>query len=205
MNRLLIATTNKGKRREFETLLAGLPVQWRSLDELTDAPSVDETGTTYEENARLKALTLARWSGLVTLADDSGLEVDALGGAPGVQSARYAGPAHDTAANTRKLLAALDAVDDAYRTARFRCVIAVAAPSGEVCVVEGTCEGRITRRAQGEGGFGYDPVFLVPALGRTFAEISESDKHALSHRGAACRQLRQHLPTFLETLRRRVD
>src|SRR5579862_8459896 len=167
---LLIATTNPGKLREFAELLADLPVTLQSLLDLPGSPTVPEDGSTYLENARTKALAIARWSGRIALADDSGLEVDALAGAPGVHSARYAGAAQDPRANLVKLLQALDGVPEARRTARFRCVLVVAKPSGETLAAEGTCEGCITGAPSGRGGFGYDPIFFYPPAARTFAE-----------------------------------
>jgi XTP/dITP diphosphohydrolase len=194
---LLIATTNTGKFREFAELLGGLPIALKSLAEFDGVPEVPEDGPTYTANALHKALTVARWSGCAALADDSGLEVDALHAAPGVHSARYAGPAQGSAANIAKLLAALEGVPLAQRTARFRCVIAVARPSGATLTAEGICEGYITATPRGSGGFGYDPVFLYPPLGQTFAEIPAAAKNRLSHRARACDRLRPELLTFL--------
>lgn len=194
---LVIATTNRGKFREFSQLLAPLPLRLHSLAELPRAPAVAEDGLTYAANASLKAITIAQWSGCATLADDSGLEVDALGGAPGLHSARYAGPSQDTQANIRKLLAALRDVPPAERTARFRCVIVVATPDGATLAAEGTCEGRIAEAPRGDGGFGYDPVFFHVPLGLTFAEIPPAAKNRLSHRAEACASLCQDLTGFL--------
>lgn len=194
---LLIATTNPGKFGEFAALLAGVPVRLHALAEFDSAPRVAEDGASYRENALHKALTLARWSRYAALADDSGLEVDALQGAPGVHSARYAGDQQDSDANIRKLLEALADVPDARRAARFRCVIVVARPDGATLVTEGTCEGRITRVPRGRHGFGYDPVFLHPPSGHTFAELSAAVKNHISHRARACRQLRPQLAGFL--------
>lgn len=193
--RLLVATTNPGKLAEFRQLLRPLDV---SLDPLpAGAPAVDETGATYRENAELKARQIAAWSGRPALADDSGLEVDALHGAPGVLSARYAGPDSGDAANTRKLLTALSGVPPSARGARFRCVIAVARADGELLVVEGTCEGFIVEEPRGTGGFGYDPVFLYPPSSQTFAELAAMTKNAVSHRAAACAALLPLLEDFL--------
>jgi XTP/dITP diphosphohydrolase len=194
---LVIATTNRGKFREFSQLLAPLPLRLHALAELPPAPAVTEDGLTYAANASRKAITIAQWSGCATLADDSGLEVDALGGAPGVHSARYAGPAQDSQANIHKLLGALRDVPPAERTARFRCVIVVATPDGAAVEAEGTCEGRILEAPRGDGGFGYDPVFFHVPLALTFAEIPAAAKNRLSHRAEACARLRQELIGFL--------
>ena len=194
---VVIATTNAGKVREFAALLGDLPVALDSLAAYPGAPEVDEDGATYLENAIKKARAAATWTGHAALADDSGLEVDALGGAPGVQSARYAGPAQDAAANTARLLAALAGLPPERRTARFRCVIVVARPDGALLVGEGACEGRIVEAARGAGGFGYDPVFLDVELDRTFAELPAAVKHRRSHRARACAALRGDLAAFL--------
>ena len=195
---LLIATRNAGKVREFAELLAGLPVTLRSLAEVPgEPPVVLEDETTYEGNAIKKARLIARWAELPALADDSGLEVDALGGQPGVLSARFGGPEQDSAKNVARLLAALRDTPAERRTARFRCIIAVARPSGIVLTTAGTCEGRITTSPCGTAGFGYDPVFLYPPLGRTFAELPAVVKNGLSHRAQACAALRPQLLPFL--------
>jgi XTP/dITP diphosphohydrolase len=194
---LVIATTNTGKLREFAELLADAPVTLRSLIDLPGAPSVAEDGSSYLENARTKALAIARWSGQNALADDSGLEVDALDGAPGIHSARYAGTAQDSRANVAKLLRALAGVPEPRRTARFRCVLVVARPDGQTLAVEGSCEGRITEHEHGTAGFGYDPVFFYPPAGRTFAELPAALKHQVSHRGSACASLRGPLLDFI--------
>lgn len=196
---LLIATTNAGKFREFTDLLGDLPILLKSLAEFPGAPAVAEDGATYAANATHKALALARWSHCAALADDSGLEVDALQGAPGVRSARYAGPEQDGAANIAKLLAALRAVPVARRTARFRCVLAVAHPDGATITAEDVCNGQIIDAPRGNAGFGYDPVFLYPPLGQTFGEIAADVKNRLSHRARACARLRSQLMTFLRT------
>lgn len=194
---LLIATTNAGKFREFEQLLGDVPVRLASLIELPGAPAVAEEGATYTANAMHKALTIARWSGCATLADDSGLEVDALYGAPGVRSARYAGAAQDSRANIHKLLQALQDVPPNERTARFRCVVVVACPDGATLLAEGSCAGRILAAPRGHGGFGYDPVFLYPSLNLTFAELPAASKNRVSHRAQACIRLRDELLSFL--------
>jgi XTP/dITP diphosphohydrolase len=194
---LLIATTNGGKFREFAQLLGDLPLRLASLADLPGAPAVDEDGDTYVANATLKALSLAHWSGCATLADDSGLEVDALCGAPGVRSARYAGVEQDSHANLDKLLEALESVPANERTARFRCVIVVACPNGATLVSEGLCEGRILEAPRGRRGFGYDPVFFYPPLDSAFAEVPAEVKNRVSHRARACTALRPKLLSFL--------
>jgi len=194
---LLIATTNPGKVREFAELLADLPITVESLLDIPGAPAVREDGRTYLENAQAKALAIARWGNRTVLADDSGLEVDALGGAPGIHSARYAGTAQDSRANMLKLLQSLEGVPEARRTARFRCVLVVARPTGHTLVAQGTCEGRITAAPAGSGGFGYDPVFFYPPAGKTFAELPATIKNQVGHRGRACAELRTRLLDFL--------
>jgi len=196
--KFLVGTTNPGKFREFERMLDGLELELLSLRDLPGAPEVEEDADTYAGNASKKAVTLARWSGLPTLSDDSGLEVDALGGAPGLRSARYAGPGRDDAANRRKLLGALLGVPDGKRTARFRAVIVVAQPGGETIEAAGVCEGRITTAERGTGGFGYDSLFLCEPEGSTMAELSDQRKDEISHRGRAATALRSRLPVFLK-------
>jgi XTP/dITP diphosphohydrolase len=186
--KLLIATNNPGKVQEYGELLADLmpriEVTFPLQEQLTI--EVEETGETFEENARIKALAFARASGLPTLADDSGLEVDALNGVPGVRSARYAGPGATDADRYRKLLAALADTPEGQRSARFRCVVALALPDGAVYTADGTCEGEIGFVARGDHGFGYDPVFVVTGYGgRTMAELDPALKNQISHRGRA--------------------
>jgi len=179
--RLLLATRNAGKLRELRSRVHGLEVL--SLDDVAPMPDVEETEDTLEGNARLKALAGARETGLWTVADDSGLFVDVLGGAPGVRSARYA-PGSD-ADRVHALLRAMEGVPDGQRGAAFRCVLVLASPGGEVRTVEGECRGSILRAPRGTAGFGYDPVFLVPELGRTMAELSLEEKVRVSHRARA--------------------
>lgn len=194
---LLIATHNAGKLREYRALLAHLGVELRWLAQVADAPAVDETGNSYLANARAKAQALAAHTGLPALADDSGLEVDALGGAPGVRSARFAADAiqgalpGDERANLTLLLERLRGVPHERRSARFRCTIVVAHPGGRELIADGTCEGLITSVPRGGAGFGYDPVFFHPALGRTFAELTAAEKNQVSHRARAVGQLRR--------------
>jgi XTP/dITP diphosphohydrolase len=182
--RLLVATRNPGKLREYDKLLKGCGY---NLVGLEDYPGLDveETGATFEENARLKAVTCAHTTGLLALADDSGLEVDALGGAPGVYSARYAGPGASDADRLHKLLAALRNVPPGQRAARFRCVIALAWPDGRYETFAGVCEGEIAFEPKGHNGFGYDPIFYMPEHGKTMAELPEEFKNQISHRARA--------------------
>ena len=188
MPKLLLATTNRGKLREYYQLLKGLPFELVSpADEGIDI-TVDEKKKTFEENARLKATTYSRLSGLVTLADDSGLEVDALGGGPGIISARFAGEQASDKDRIEHLLARLKDVPWGKRTARFRCVIAVATPEGETELCDGVCQGLIALEPKGENGFGYDPVFYLPEFGKTIAELPLETKNQVSHRGKAARK-----------------
>ncbi len=188
MIHVLVATRNEGKLRELRTLLSGEPLRLESLAAHVRVGEVDETGETFEENAKLKAAHAARKTGLWTIGEDSGIEVDALGGAPGIRSARYAGVHGDDAANNRKLIEALKGVDD--RTARYVCALALASPTGEVVsMVRGASEGRIVDEPRGTGGFGYDPYFVPEGETRTNAELTELEKSALSHRGRAVRAL----------------
>jgi XTP/dITP diphosphohydrolase len=188
--KLLIATHNRGKLREYADLLAGLPLALVTPDELGLDLDVVESGATYADNARLKATAYAQASGLLTLADDSGLEVDALGGAPGVRSARYT--LGDDADRVQALLRALAeaGVPEESLAARFRCVIALAAPDGRSWISEGECAGRIIDTPRGSGGFGYDPVFYIPSHGCTMAELPPEEKNRVSHRARAAQALR---------------
>jgi XTP/dITP diphosphohydrolase len=190
VKRLLIATRNPGKAREMMELLSDLPYQFLSLADFPEAPDVEETGKTFLENAIIKARAYAQITGELTLADDSGLEVDALDGAPGVYSSRFAATDEERIA---KLLKLLQDVPDDHRSARFRCVVAVAEPGGDVRTCEGKVEGTISREPKGENGFGYDPVFYLPELGVHFAELDSEQKNAISHRGRAVRAARKFL------------
>jgi XTP/dITP diphosphohydrolase len=184
---LLLATNNRGKVREYQTMLAGLPFRLVTLEDC-GLDSVEETGDTFEENARLKAIDAAQRSGLLSLADDSGLEVTALNGEPGVRSARYAGEDATDADRVRFLLGKLRDVSWEHRKARFRCVIALADPTGGVELFDGQCHGFITFEPHGELGFGYDPVFYFPEQNKTMAELDPEEKNRLSHRGEAARK-----------------
>lgn len=193
--RLLVATNNAGKIREYQDLLAGLNLELCGLLDIGITTEVDETGQTFEENARLKAAAYSQASGLLTLADDSGLEVEALGGVPGVYSARYAGKGATDADRYRKLLVALEGVPWEKRAARFRCVIALAWPNGHVEAFDGQCNGVIAFEPKGTNGFGFDPVFYMPEHGCTMAELPEEKKNRISHRAKAAMLARERLMT----------
>ncbi len=197
---LLIATNNPGKRRELQALLADLPLELILPSELGLDLHPSEEGQSYAANARHKAVTFARASGLLSLADDSGLEVDALGGAPGLYSARYHPRPGAGDAERRALL--LENLRSHPRpwAARFRAVLALAAPNGETHLAEGICEGEIIPEERGENGFGYDPIFLLRDLGRTMAELSMEEKNRLSHRARAIQALRPTLLRYIEAL-----
>ena len=190
---LVLATLNPHKGRELVALLGAVPFQIKLLSEFLDARLPEETGQTYAENALVKARTAARLTGARALGDDSGLEVDALGGAPGLHTARFGGPGLTDRARWELLLERLRDVPPARRTARFRCVIALAGPARGEQVVDGVVEGVIAAAPRGSGGFGYDPVFFYPPLGRTFGEISDEDKQRVSHRGKALAAARRLL------------
>lgn len=199
---IVLATGNQGKVRELAGALRAFGLSVLGLDSFPGIGEIDENGESFEENALIKARCAARATGLVSVADDSGLEVDALGGAPGIYSARYgadwepiAGESRD-ARNIRKLLARLDNVPESRRGCRFVCCMAAAAPTGESFTVRGTWEGRILRERMGGNGFGYDPVFFDPRLGLTAAMLSPEEKFAVSHRGKALRALRARWEGF---------
>lgn len=196
MSHLVVATKNPGKLREIREIL-GSEVRLLSLADFPDVGDIVEDGRTFEANAIKKALSVALHTGRVSLADDSGLEVDALEGAPGVYSARFAGENATDEQNNNKLLRLLEGTPDAKRTARFRCVIAVGAPDGTVRTADGTADGRILRRPRGTAGFGYDPLFLASCIERTFAELPPIEKNRLSHRGSALRSILPLLRKFL--------
>ena len=205
---LVVATGNRGKVEELRSLLTGLPVEVRAVGEvMREPPVVVERGATFAENATAKALAISRATMALTLADDSGLEVDALDGRPGVRSARFAHERATDAENNAALLAALEALGEpapgvptGHFSGRFRCVLALIDPftgGGEPTLVEGSCEGAITRTPRGSGGFGYDPLFVVDGTGKTMAELTPTEKNALSHRGRAFAALRPILERVL--------
>jgi len=193
--KLLVATANQGKLKEIRRLLELTTIEVVGLEQLDQAPAVLEDGATFEANARKKALEMAAFSGLLTLADDSGLVVNALGGAPGVHSARFAGDQGNDAANNVKLLQEMAMVPDEQRQAAFQCAMALAWPDGRCQTFFGKVSGLVMRGERGSGGFGYDPLFMIPEYGKTMAELSLDIKNRISHRGAA---LRQVLPVLQE-------
>ena len=194
---VLLATNNQGKVGEYVALLKGLPFELTTLDREGIEVEVSETGATYEENATLKATTYASLSHLVSLADDSGLEVEALGGEPGPKAARYAGEGATDESRIRYLLSKLASVPWQKRKAYFKCVIAIANPEGIVELCYGECKGIITFEPKGEGGFGYDPIFYLPELRKTMAELSLDEKNKISHRAQAARVARQVLERLI--------
>jgi len=187
--KLLVATGNAGKLKEIRSLLADCPIEIIGLDQLQDPPEVVEDGATFAANACKKAREMAAFSQTLTLADDSGLVVDGLDGAPGVYSARYAGEQGNDAANNRKLLEEMASLPDNERQAAFHCVMALAWPDGRCETFTGTVSGIILHEKRGAGGFGYDPLFLVPEYGKTTAELPLDIKNRISHRGNALRQV----------------
>jgi XTP/dITP diphosphohydrolase len=198
MPTLVVGTRNRKKREELLEILGGDGLELLDLTSFPDAPEVVEDGATFEANARKKATELAKRLGRWVLGEDSGLVAPALNGRPGVYSARYAGKQGDDEANNERLLAELNPLPDDRRAAYYVCTAAVADPSGEVkAVVEGRCHGVILRERRGTGGFGYDPLFLIPEYHQTFGELSARVKHALSHRGKAMAQLRPALRRLL--------
>ena len=204
---VVLASHNLGKVAEFRTLLGGIGIEVITIGEILPAfPPPVEDGSTFEDNALIKARAVAAATQMIAIADDSGLEVDALFGRPGVRSARFAHEAATDAENNAALLTQLAEVEDGLRTARFRCVIAMVDPFTEgdkPVVVEGRCEGVIATSAKGESGFGYDPLFVVAGVGRTYAELAHDEKNKLSHRGKAARALLPQLEALLEA--RRID
>ncbi|MGE4554336.1 MAG: XTP/dITP diphosphatase [Desulfovibrionaceae bacterium] len=196
MSTIVLATRNAGKIAEFNALLQGRGLTVVGLDAYPEIPDIPETGETFLDNARLKARAVAQATGLVAVADDSGLCVDALDGGPGVYSARYAGEGHDPDANNAKLLDALKHVPDERRTARFVCTMVASAPGGAELVAEAAWEGRIAHGYSGKSGFGYDPIFLDPELGVTAAQMPREVKNARSHRGKALQELMARWPEF---------
>lgn len=188
--RIAIASRNAHKLREIARICAAWPVEWLTAEEDDERwPEVEETGATYLENALLKARAVAAASGQPALADDSGIEVDALGGRPGPRSARFAGEGATDERNLEELIRAVKGVPAAGRTARYRCVVVLASPEGGERVAEGTCEGVLTPKPSGTRGFGYDPIFVPVGWDRTMAELSNEEKDRISHRGRALRAL----------------
>jgi|WetSurMetagenome_2_1015567.scaffolds.fasta_scaffold00328_3 XTP/dITP diphosphohydrolase len=189
---LIVATGNAGKLREIKEIFSGLPFDISSLrDHWNPLPSIPETGATFLENARIKAMWVFDKTGVWSLADDSGLEVDCLGGEPGVRSARYAGEGATDGAKIEKLLRSVDRCASVPRAARFRCAVVMALAAGDEIACEGSCEGSITDKPRGTDGFGYDPVFVPAGYSKTFAELDSAVKNSISHRGKALAALRR--------------
>lgn len=201
LREILFATTNQGKVKELTEAFrrANIDVKIKTNADLSRAPIVEEYGKTFEQNAKLKAHALAEYSGMLTIADDSGLMVDALDGAPGVHSARFAGEEHNDNKNNAKLLVELGGVPPEKRMAKFNTTIVVSMPGkfDRDLVVSGQCRGQILVAPRGEDGFGYDPLFYVPEKGKTFAEMTVDEKNSLSHRGRAIVKLLEHFPNWL--------
>lgn len=194
---LLIATRNRHKLEELQEILADLNIELLSLNDVASIPEIIEDGKTFEDNAIKKAHETANLTGYLTLADDSGLMVDALQGAPGVYSARYSGPGATDEKNNQKLLAELKNISPDQRTAQFVCVIAVADPDGNVRTVEGVCKGSIAQEPAGSEGFGYDPLFIPEGFSRHFAQLSPDEKNAISHRGRALQKVKPLLTDLM--------
>ncbi|TWI73288.1 XTP/dITP diphosphohydrolase [Desulfobotulus alkaliphilus] len=192
---LVLATGNPGKKRELMAMLEGFPVEIRNLSDFGPIPEIKEDGATFDDNAYKKASLTARYLGFAAMADDSGLEVAALDGAPGVHSARYAGDNASDGANNEKLLAAMEGVEN--RKAAFKCVISIAVPTGQALTYEGSCEGDILREPRGDKGFGYDPLFFCPELQKTFGEADLEEKGRVSHRGRALTEVRREFDKIL--------
>ncbi len=195
---IVLATTNRGKTREFRELLKDFPIEIKALGDFGPIPEIIEDGETFDDNAYKKAAFTAKVLGFPAIADDSGLCVDALDGAPGVYSARYAGEAATDAQNVAKLLDALK--DEENRKAAFECVISIAVPTGAALTYESRCEGVLTREPVGENGFGYDPLFFFPELNKTFAQLSIAEKGDISHRGKALKEVSNEMDKIIEWL-----
>ena len=199
---LVLATNNQGKIEEFKELLSDFPIEIKSLEDFGPIPPIEEDGETFEDNAYKKAYDTARILGFPTLADDSGLSVEALDGLPGVRSARYAGEGASDQENNLKLLEAMKG--EKNRKATFECVIAIAVPRGPALIYEGRCEGLIAHEMKGENGFGYDPIFFYPPGQGTFAQMSSDEKNRVSHRGKAMAELKGEFDKVLTWLKQRI-
>ncbi|MGG0656727.1 XTP/dITP diphosphatase [Rummeliibacillus pycnus] len=197
MKQVIIATKNKGKAKDFEAIFAPLGFEVLTLFDVAPDLDIEETGTTFEENAILKAEAVAKRLNTFVIADDSGLQIDALNGEPGVYSARYAGD-HDDEANIIKVIKSMEDVPVEKRTARFCCCLAITGPVHKTETVFGTCEGTILTEKHGDNGFGYDPIFYVPSMKRTMAEMTPEEKGSISHRGNAIRKLAEELPSWIK-------
>jgi XTP/dITP diphosphohydrolase len=198
MEELIIATKNKGKAKEFVELFEPLGFRVKTLLDYPDAPDIEETGETFEENALLKAAGISNIFQKIVIADDSGLVIDALDGRPGVYSARYAGTKKDDEANIQKVLFEMKDVPEEKRTAHFHCTLALVVPGKDPVIVEGTCNGLILTEKRGNNGFGYDPIFYLPHLKKTMAEMTSEEKNQISHRGNAIRKLYEHVQEAME-------
>lgn len=199
---LVIATRNPGKLKEIQSFLSEFPIRLLSLDAFGPIPESPEEGESFDDNAYQKASFVARILGLPALADDSGLAVEALSGQPGIHSARFGGVELTDEDRCRLLLAKMQGVSN--RRAAFECVISIAVPTGAALTYEGRCEGTITTEMKGSGGFGYDPVFLYPPLGKTFAEITPEEKNSISHRAMALREIREEFPKILKWIQQNM-
>ncbi len=197
--KIVLATRNEGKVKELRHMLDGMDVEFSSLADHPEVPEIPEEGATFLANARIKARAVCEITGQWALADDSGLAVEALCGAPGVNSARYAGKQGDYRANNEKLLKEMDGVPDGKRQAAFVCFMVLAGPGGEEYDVQGRCEGEILREYRGTEGFGFDPLFFVPAEGKTMAELSMGRKNEISHRGKALARMKEILKEILKS------
>jgi XTP/dITP diphosphohydrolase len=198
--KIVLATGNQGKVRELKSILADFDIEVLSLQDFPEIGDIIEDGTTFAENAIKKAREVTQAIGLVALADDSGLEVDFLDGAPGIYSARFAGEGRSDLDNNQKLLGLLNDVPEDKRTARFRCVIAITTPCGDVFTANGTCEGIVGREMKGDKGFGYDPLFYLPEHDQTFAELDLGLKNQISHRGRALAKAKVVLAGIIERI-----
>lgn len=199
--RVVLATRNPGKRKELEALLSDLPLEIFALDEFQNCPEIVEDGRTFQENATKKALAIAKFTGMMAIGEDSGIEVDALGNKPGIYSARFAGPNATDEDNNRLLLHKLRNVPRAKRSARYRCVIVCAAAGKVLFTVEGECAGLIAQAPTGTNGFGYDPIFYIPMMRKTFGELPPEVKNQFSHRARAAALLKQKLVNLLRSAR----
>lgn len=198
MEEIIIATKNKGKAKEFTELFDPLGFQVKTLLDFPGAPDIEETGETFEENALLKAVGICELLQKIVIADDSGLVIDALNGRPGVYSARYAGADKDDEANIQKILLEMKDVPNERRTAHFHCTLAMIVPGKDPVIVEGICNGLILSEKRGNNGFGYDPIFYLPHLKKTMAEMTSEEKNRISHRGNAIRKLYEYVQEAME-------
>ena len=193
---MVVATRNKGKIREIREALKGMGLRIYALSDFPDVPEIEEDGKSFTENALKKARFYSKYFGKLTLADDSGLEVDGLKRLPGIYSARYAGQGASSQKNNQKLLKEMEKISLSKRGARFKCIMALVSPEGREAMAEGSCMGRIGFREKGKRGFGYDPLFILPKYGKTMAELSLKEKNKISHRGKALRKIREIIKVF---------